>query len=206
MDNDGTKNAIGFKEDRLQILKDKKQLLTDLGNEINVSKWKRSFSAFYYNIRYFTLIALAGLLLVVSLIAFVSPTTLFFNSEGYKKIVVSDFRTYYKNENRKTLDESLVLLQNKDKSMTLSKVQQNIDRAIERTAIENGKFNIRLIAAFLIILVIILWVTAGFSKKMKMRNELALKTNTVIQEIISDYSAIIEEEEREIKEMKQNLN
>ena len=109
----------------------------------------------YYG--YFALIALAGLLLIVTLIAFVSPTTLFFNSEGYKKIAVSDFRTYYKDENRKTLDESLVLLQNKDKSMTVSKVQQNLDRAIERSAIENGKFNIRLIASFLVILVVILW-------------------------------------------------
>lgn len=206
MTNSEIQNAIGFKQDRVQILKNKRQLLVDLEKERSVSKWKRSFQNFYYNSRNFILLGLAIFLLAVALIGLATSNLFFINSDGYQKIAVSDFRTTYKDKTQKTLDESFALIQKKDKSFTVAKMQQGIDQTIQQNAFEKGQLIIRISAVFLIILSIMTWVAASFSKKMKVRNELAVKTDGIIHEIIQDYELILQEEEREIIELKNKLS
>ena len=50
------KNLIGYKEDRLIILNQKKQTLVDLDNEISISKFMRSFRTIYYSSKRFLLL------------------------------------------------------------------------------------------------------------------------------------------------------
>jgi heme/copper-type cytochrome/quinol oxidase subunit 2 len=85
-------------------------------------------------------------------------------------------------------------------------MQQGIDQTVQQNAFENGSLIIRISAVFLIVLSVIVWFAASFSKKMKARNELAIKTDKVIHEIIQDYELILQEEEREIIELKNKLS
>lgn len=206
MTNSEIQNTIGFKQDRVQILKNKMHLLTELEKERSVSKWKRSFQNLYYSSRNFILLGLAIVLLVIALMALASPNLFFVNSAGYQKIAVSNFRTAYSQNTQKTLDESFNLIQKKDKTFTVVKMQQGIDQTVQQNAFENGSLIIRISAVFLIVLSVIVWFAASFSKKMKARNELAIKTDQVIHEIIQDYELILQEEEREIIELKNKLS
>ena len=198
------KNLIGYKEDRLKILNQKKQTLVDLDNEISISKFMRSFRTIYYSSKRFLLLLILGICLLVGFTALINPNILFFNSENYKNELIVDFRDSYKELAKETFEESLQNLRN-DNSFDFQNFEESINKSLEKTAVEDIEYTIRFFAVLLLLFAFVLWYIARLTKKLKLRNQLISKADSITQEIIKDYKSIIDEEEREIADLKKKL-
>lgn len=198
------KNLIGYKEDRLKILNQKKQTLVDLDNEISISKFMRSFRKIYYSSKRFLLLLILGICLLVGFTALINPNILFFNSENYKNELIVDFRDSYKELAKETFEESLQNLRN-DNSFDFQNFEESINKSLEKTAVEDIEYTIRFFAVLLLLFAFVLWYIARLTKKLKLRNQLISKADSITQEIIKDYKSIIDEEEREIADLKKKL-
>lgn len=205
MDTNKIKNLIGYKQDRIILLNEKKQKLTDFKSEITVSKLKRSFQSAYYNIKRFLLVIGLIILFLTALLTIVYPDALFVNSESYKNTVVTNFRDEFQAITNQSLEISLQELQN-NSSYNLDALELNIDQSLENTATTNVKGNIRMLSIALLLLCFGIWYIIRLTKRVKERSELLAKIAILNQEIINDYGLSIEEEEREIKELQNTLN
>ncbi len=199
------KNLIGYKEDRLIILNQKKQTLVDLDNEISISKFMRSFRTIYYSSKRFLLLLILGICLLVGFTALINPNILFFNSENYKNELIVDFRDSYKELAKETFEESLRNMKN-DRSFDFQNFEESINKSLKKTAVEDIEYTIRFFAVLLLLFAFVLWYIARLTKKLKLRNQLISKADSITQEIIKDYKSIIEEEEREIADLKKKLS
>lgn len=205
MNKDSIKNIIGYKEDRIAILQEKQQKLIDLGKEISVSSLKRSFRFVYYQVKHVFIILMILLSLIMAITAFAFPELLFFNSESYKNEATVQFRDEYSNLADKSLEESLKELQLNNK-YNIRGLEQNIDKSIQRVTDTSVKMSIRFLGVLFLLLGVFLWIISRLNKKIKERNTLILKTNTLLDEIVADYKLSIEEEEREINDLQKELN
>ncbi|BCY29154.1 hypothetical protein [Flavobacterium okayamense] len=198
------KNLIGYKEDRVAVLQTKKQSLVDLESEISKSKLARTMQTAFYNIKRFFLLFVTVILLLTGIIGLVYPDLLFLNSSKYKSDFVEDFKTQYQNETSKALEISFKEAQG-NSNYNIKTLERNIDDAITEIAVKNAHFSIRIIAFILLCLAGFLWYISKLTKKLKESDEVISKVIVTNKEIIKDYELIIDEENREISDLKKNL-
>lgn len=202
MESSNIKNIIGYKKDRIEVLKKLQQTLNDLHNEISVSKFKQSFKIVYNGTKRIFFLALMILSFSLALVAFVFPKILFINSESYKNEFVTSFRDNYKEISTKSIDESLNEL-NTDGNLTA--IENNVDKSLRATAEKHASLTIRLLGILFLIIGVLFWYISRIGKNIKERDQLLLKTDSLIEDVIEDYGLSIDEEEREIKELETEL-
>ena len=198
------KNLIGYKKDRVAVLQTKKQSLVDLESEISKSKLARTMQTAFYNIKRFFLLFVTVILLLTGIIGLVYPDLLFLNSSKYKSDFVEDFKTQYQNETSKALEISFKEAKG-NSNYNIKRLERNIDDAITETAIKNAHFGIRIIAFMLLWLAGFLWYISKLTKKLKESDEVISKVIVTNKEIIKDYELSIDEENREISDLKKKL-
>jgi len=199
------KNLIGYKEDRVAILQTKKQSLVDLESEISKSKLTRTMQTAFYNIKRFFLMFLTVILLLTGIIGLVYPNLLFLNSSKYKSDFVDEYKTQYQNETSKTLAISFKEAQG-NSNYNIKTLERNLDDAIIETAVEKKHFSIRILAFVILCLAGFLWYISKLTKKQKQSDEVISKVIVTNKEIIKDYELSIDEEQREINDLKQKLS
>lgn len=198
------KNLIGYKEDRVAVLQAKKQSLVDLESEISKSKLARTMQTAFYNIKRFFLLFVTVILLLTGIIGLVYPDLLFLNSSKYKSDFVDDFKTQYQNETSKALAISFKEAQG-NSNYNIKTLEQNLDDAIIETAVKKKHFSIRILAFAILCLAGFLWYISKLTKKQKQSDEVISKVIVTNKEIIKDYELSIDEEQREINDLKQKL-
>lgn len=199
------KNLIGYKEDRVQVLNSKKQSLIDLENQISKSKFKQTVQSAFYTIKNFFLMCLLLVTLLIAVVGLIYPNALFLNSSKYKSDFVDDYKKEYQNETSKNLEISLKEAQGNSK-YNIKNLEQNIDISITTIAIKNGHFFIRLIAFLFLCFSGLVWYLIKMNSKLKEGDKVIAKVIQTNQDIIKDYELIIEEENREISDLKQKLS
>ena len=199
------KNLIGYKEDRVQVLNSKKQSLVDLEAEISKSKLKRTVQSAFYTVKYFFLMFCLILSLLIGVVGLIYPNALFLNSSKFKSDFVDDYKKEYQNETSKNLEISLKEAQGNSK-YNIKNLEQNIDISITTIAIKNGHFFIRLIAFLFLCFAGIIWYLIKMNNKLKESDKVIEKVIKTNQEIIKDYELSIDEENREISDLKQKLS
>lgn len=204
MNTETIKNTIGYKKDKIALLKQKQQLLIDLEKEISVSSFKKTIQSVYYKTKRF--VVYFGLLLVSLLIvvALVSPSVLFLNQDGYTNNFITDYKDNYREITTKTVDQSFQEVQKNPKA-NLKVLEQNIDKSVTEAVVKSVETNIRLSVIGLIIIVLLLLYVIRVTRKLNERSQLVAKTDKLTKEIIADYNLIIEEEEREITDLNNKL-
>ncbi len=198
------KNLIGYKEDRVAILETKKQSLVDLESEISKSKLARTMQTAFYNIKRFFLLFVTVILLLTGITGLVYPDLLFLNSSKYKSDFVDDFKTQYQNETSKALEISFKEVKG-NSNYNIKTLESNIDDAITETAVKNAHFSIRILAFVLLCLAGLTWCISKLTKKQKESDEVISKVIVTNKEIIKDYVLSIDEENREIADLKKKL-
>lgn len=199
------KNLIGYKEDRVAVLQTKKQSLVDLESEISKSKLARTMQTAFYNIKRFFLLFLTVILVLTGIIGLVYPDLLFLNSSKYKSDFVDDFKSQYQIETSKTLAISFKEAQG-NSNYNIKTLESNIDDAIIETAVKKKHFSIRILAFVILCLAGFLWYISKLTKKQKQSDEVISKVIVTNKEIIKDYELSIDEEQREINDLKQKLS
>lgn len=197
-------NLIGYKEDRLQILKAKKQSLVDLEAEISKSSLVKTMQTALYQMKRFLLLFFAAIFLLVGTAGLVYPDLLFLNSSKYKSDFVDDFKTQYQNETSKNFEISLKEFKGNSKANSKT-LEQNIDNAIVKTALKNVHFSIRILAFVLLCFAGLIWYASRLTKKIKASDNVIAKVVATNKEIIKDYELSIDEEQREIIELKKQV-
>lgn len=198
------KNLIGYKEDRVAVLQNKKQSLVDLESEISKSKLARTMQTAFYNIKRFFLLFVTVILLLTGIIGLVYPDLLFLNSSKYKSDFVDDFKSQYQNETSKTLAISFKEAKG-NSNYNIKTLEQNIDDAITETAVTKKRFSIRVLAFVILCLAGLLWYITKLTKKQKESDEVISKIIETNKEIIKDYELSIDEEQREINDLKKKV-
>ena len=199
------KNLIGYKEDRVEILKAKKQSLVTLEEEISTSKFKRSMQSAFYNVKRFFLLFLTVIFILAGFTGLIYPKFLFLNSSKYKSDVVTDFQDNYQDNTSKTLEISLKELQGNNK-INNKTVVRNIEDSVVEVSEDNAHFFIRVIAFSLILFALVLWYISSLTIGIRNREEVVSKVIVTNKDIIKDYELNIAEEEREISDLKQKLS
>lgn len=198
------KNSIGYKEDKIEILKAKKQSLITLEEEISTSKFKRSMQSAFYNVKRFFLLFLTVIFILAGFTGLIYPKFLFLNSSKYKSDVVTDFQDNYQKNTSKTLEINLKELQENNK-INNKTVVRNIEDSVVEVSEDNAYFFIRVIAFSLILFALIIWYVSNLTIGIRNREEVISKVIKTNKEIIKDYELNIAEEEREISDLKQKL-
>ncbi|SHJ28175.1 hypothetical protein [Flavobacterium haoranii] len=199
------KNLIGYKEDRAQVLKNKKQSLVDLEAEISKSKLKRTVQSAFYTVKYFFLMFCLILSLLIGVVGLIYPNALFLNSSKFKSDFVDDYKSEYQKETSKNLEISFKEIQGNSK-FTSKTLEQNIDKSVTTTAVKNSHFYIRVIAFVFLCFAGIIWYLIKMNNKLKESDKVIEKVIKTNQEIIKDYELSIDEENREISDLKQKLS
>lgn len=205
MDSTTIKNIIGYKKDRIEILKTKQKTLSTLGQELSVSKFKQSFRIVYFGFKSILLYAFIFITFLMAIIALVTPNVLFFNKESYKTTVALNFEDEYKNFSNKSLLESFSEVQ-QNKAYKIGVLEENINKSVENTTVSSIENTIRLSAVLLIAIGILLLYIKRQNKIIAERDQIILKTKGIVEDIIDDYEMNIEEEQREINELQRELN
>lgn len=198
------KNLIGYKEDRVQILKTKKQSLVDLEAEISKSTLVKTMQTALYQIKRFLMLFFVTIFLLTGTAGLVYPDLLFLNSSKYKSDFVDDFKTQYQNETSKNFEISLKEFKGNSK-LNSKTLEQNIDNAIVETAIKNAHFSIRIFAFILLCFAGLIWYISKLTKKVKTSDNVITKVIVTNKDIIKDYELSIDEENREIAELKKKI-
>lgn len=198
------KNLIGYKEDRVAVLQTKKLSLVDLESEISKSKLARTMQTAFYNVKRFFLLFVTVIFLLTGIIGLVYPDLLFLNSSKYKSDFVDDFKTKYQNETSKALEISFKEAKG-NSNYNIKTLERNIDDAITETAVKNMHFSIRVISFVLLCFAGLLWYISKLTKKQKESDEVISKVIVTNKEIIKDYELSIDEENREIADLKKKL-
>ena len=197
------KNLIGYKEDRVQVLNSKKQSLVDLEAEISKSKLKRTVQSAFYTVKNFFLMFCLILSLLIGVVGLIYPNALFLNSSKFKSDFVDDYKSEYQKETSKNLEISFKEIQGNSK-FTSKTLEQNIDKSVTTTAVKNSHFYIRVIAFIFLCFAGIIWYLIKMNNKLKESDKVIEKVIKTNQEIIKDYELSIDEENREISDLRKN--
>jgi len=198
------KNLIGYKEDRVAILETKKQSLVDLESEISKSKLTRTVETAFYNIKRFFLLFLTAILLLTGVLGLIFPDLLYLNASKNKSDFVDNYKKEYQNTTSKNLEISFKEAQG-NSSYNTKTLQQNIDNAIVDAHVQNVHFNIRLFALMLILFAGLIWIISKQTISLKESDKVIFKVIVTNKEIIKDYELSIDEEKREIADLKKKL-
>lgn len=205
MSQEELKNLIGYKEDRVDVLKTKRQTLIDLENEISKSKLTKTIQTAFYNVKRFVLLFLTAVLLLIGFIGLIYPDLLFLNSSSYKIEFIDDYKSQYQNETSKNLEVSFKEVQGTT-NYNIKTLERNIDDAVTETAVKKVRFSIRILAFLFLCMACLIWYISKLTKKIKNSDTVISKVVITNKEIIKDYELSIDEEIREINDLKKNLS
>lgn len=143
--------------------------------------------------------------LLIAVVGLIYPNALFLNSSKFKSDFVDDYKSEYQKETRKNLEISFKEIQGNSK-FTSKTLEQNIDKSVTTTAVKTSHFYIRVIAFIFLCFAGIIWYLIKMNNKLKESDKVIEKVIKTNQEIIKDYELSIDEENREISDLKQKLS
>lgn len=199
------KNLIGFKEDRVAVLKAKQQSLVDLENDISSSKFARTMQTAFYNVKRFFLLLLTVVFFLSGVIGLIYPDLLLLNSSKYKSNFVDDYKSQYQNETSKALEISFKEVQG-NTNYNIKTLERNLDDAVTETAVKKVHFSIRLLAILFLIMAGMIAYISKLTLKLREGDAVISKVIVTNKEIIKDYELSIEDENREINDLKKKLS
>lgn len=190
--------VITNKVGRQGVLNERKKELESLDIELSVSKFSRSFRTFYYFLKRLILIPLSIVLLVGALLLFFSPQEAL-DATNIKDELVDSYKASYVELVGKTFKESVYGLLMSNDRLDAENFVKELDMSIEKTAEEDIIYTIKFFAVGIILLGVTLLYVSRLTRKLKKRNSLISKADTITQDIIKYYKVTIEEEDKELE-------
>lgn len=197
MNKEDLNQVITNKVGRQSVLNERKKELENLDIDLSVSKFSRSFRTFYYFLKRLILIPASILLILGSLFVFFSAQEIL-DSTKYKDELINSYKSSYVELAGKTFNESVYGLLRSNNRIDVDNFVNELDKSIEKTAEEDIIFTFKFLAIGIILLGITLLYVSRLTKKLKKRNSLISKADTITQDIIKYYKLTIEEEEKEL--------
>lgn len=196
---------IEEKSNRQIILKERMNLLNALDTELSSSKIGRWFGSAYLTTKRFITLSL-GLILILGSVLFFFFPQIIVKDEAVKNEIIQEYKTNFSQETGAPLDlriEEVSKNYSKNNAITL---MNNIDQSIKLTIENDNKNKFQFMAILGIILGIVLLYIARLTKKIRLRNTKISDAENLTQAIIKDYSLTIDEEDNELKILREYLN
>lgn len=189
---------ITNKAGRQSLLNERKKELENLDLDLSVSKFSRAFKTFYYFLKRLILIPLSIVLIVGALIVFFSAQEVLDATE-YRDELVDSYKASYVELAGKTFKEGVYGLLTSNNRIDAENFVNELDKSIEKTAEEDIIYTFKFFAIGIIFLGITLLYVSRLTKKLKKRNSLISRADTITQDIIKYYRLTIEEEAKELE-------
>jgi len=189
------------KTERQTILRERKKILEEIDSDLFASKFSRSFRNLYYFLKRLVLIILAVVLLGGGLYFYVNPEFIF-SDEEIKKELIADVSGVYEEFAGETLKDAVYEVVISNDANKFNVFVNELQRSLEKTAEEDILFTIQFFGIVFLLLGLSLLYISRLTKKIKQRNKLISKADTLTQDVLRDYQLTIDEEEKELQMMK----
>ncbi|MDV7187414.1 hypothetical protein R3X25_08990 [Lutibacter sp. TH_r2] len=189
------------KTERQTILRERKKQLENIDVELFSSKFSRSFRNVYYFLKRLILIVLSIVLIGLGAFFYFNPETIF-KDKTLKEELINDYKKEYKEMAGNTLKDGVFAVITSDDPRRVDVFLNELDKSIEKTAEKEIVDSIGVLAIVFILLGLSFLYISRLTKKLKHRNKLISKADSLTQEILRDYQLTIEEEEKELQILK----
>lgn len=187
------------------ILRDRKKELEELDVNLSTSKISRSFKNMYYIVKRLVLLVFALLFVFGGVFYLFNPSGVIKN-EKFKEKLIRGYKIIYIADNLKdgieTSSDVINNIYNKRDSMTLANFTREINGVVDERVEDKIIFIIRVLSFITILLGLSFLYISRLTKKIKQRNKLISKADSLTQNILRDYQLTIEEEEKELQLLK----
>jgi len=194
-------NFIIRKTERQTILRERKKILDEIDIDLYASKFSRSFRNLYYFLKRLVLIILAIVLLGGGLYFYVNPEFVFKDDE-LKKEMITDVRMVYEEFAGETLKDGIYEVVTSNDPNKFNVFVNELQRSLEKTAEEDILFMVQFFGVVFLLLGLSFLYISRLTKKIKQRNKLISKADSLTQDVLRDYAITIEEEEKELQMLK----
>jgi len=189
------------KTERQTILRERKKILDEIDIDLYASKFSRSFRNLYYFLKRLVLIILAIVLLGGGLYFYVNPEFVFKDDE-LKKEMITDVRMVYEEFAGETLKDGIYEVVTSNDPNKFNVFVNELQRSLEKTAEEDILFMVQFFGVVFLFLGLSFLYISRLTKKIKQRNKLISKADSLTQDVLRDYAITIEEEEKELQMLK----
>ena len=194
-------NFILRKTERQTILRERKKILEEIDVDLFTSKFSRSFRNLYYFLKRLVLIVSSIALIGLGTFLYFNPEIIF-EDEVVKEEMINDYKTEYKELAGNTLKDGVLAVITSNNPNKVDAFLNELDKSIEKTAEEDILFSMEVFAVIFILLGLSFLYISRLTKKIKQRNKLISKADSLTQDILRDYQLTIDEEEKELQILK----
>lgn len=193
------------KTERQSILRERKKQLENIDAELFSSKFSRSFRNLYYFLKRLILIIFSILLLGSGLFFYLNPEIVF-EDEQLKKEMVANVKESYQEFAGETLKDGVYGAVTSNDPNKFNVFVNELEKSLEKAAEEDILFVVEFFGVIFLILGLSFLYISRLTKKLKKRNKLISKADSLTQDILRDYQLTIDEEEKELQLLKDLVN
>ncbi len=196
---------IQKKQERQTILRERKNTLEVLDQEIFNAKFGRGFGTTYFFIKRFITLLIGIILILFALFVLISPEVLIENQD-FKQELINDYKNDYIEIAGETLGDALIQLSSTNSNANRTDIINTLDKSFEKSIEKEIILGFQYLAVLILIIGIISLYISRLTKKIRIRNSKISKAESLTQKIINDYKHTINEEEQELELFKEIIN
>lgn len=196
---------IEEKSNRQIVLKERMNLLNALEEDLSSSKIGRWFGSAFLVTKRFVILILGIILIVSSMLFFLFPS-MFFREENMKNEIIQEYKTYFSQETGASLDLKIEeVSKNYSKTNAITLIN-DLDQSITLSVENDHKNKFQFMAILGIFLGIFLLYIARLTKKINLKNTKISEAEIQTKKLIKEFSNTIEEENKELRVLREYLN